>query len=67
MNIKKPYIKPDIEEHLIDHAINLWITSEPGPPKASGASEPTLKSSPKYDSPPLQESPFGDKPDYSDM
>ena len=67
MNIKKPYLKPDIEEYLIDKdVIYLW-GSIPVPEKTKESSEPTLKSSPKYDSPPLQESPFGDKPDYSDM
>ncbi|MCT4590016.1 MAG: hypothetical protein N4A71_19480 [Carboxylicivirga sp.] len=70
MKVKKAYTKPHIEEFFIDQVVNLWEGSKPGPgfPAAREHTEPSLKSAPKYDNPPVQDYPFGgDGPDYSNM
>ncbi|WP_430809753.1 MULTISPECIES: hypothetical protein [unclassified Carboxylicivirga] len=77
MRIKKKYIKPAIEEHFLDMAINLGIQSEqpPTPPVEVGPGsqsvqfeQPYLKSAPNYSNPAQQPNPFGgDSPDYSNM
>lgn len=69
MKIKKRYITPHIEEHMIDAEISLFMVSgADGNPETGGISvRSTPSSGPAFENPSAAESPFKDGPDYSNM